>query len=57
MKSNGGGRGLVKLDADIKAIARSIIQGNEKKKKRIKSVQKNIKKNIKKWFQKQNMTN
>ena len=38
MKSNGG-RGLVKLDADIKAIARSIIQGNEKRKKRIKNGQ------------------
>jgi len=30
---------LVKLDADIKAIARSIIQGNEKRKKRIKNGQ------------------
>ena len=34
-----GCRGLVKLDADIKAIARSIIQGNEKRKKRIKNGQ------------------
>ena len=30
---------MVKLDADIKAIARSIIQGNEKRKKRIKNGQ------------------
>lgn len=34
-----GCRGLVKLDADIKTIARSIIQGNEKRKKRIKNGQ------------------
>lgn len=30
---------MVKLDADIKTIARSIIQGNEKRKKRIKNGQ------------------
>lgn len=30
---------MIKLDADIKAIARSIIQGNEKRKKRIKNGQ------------------
>ena len=28
---------MEKLDADVKAIARSIIQGNEKRKKRIKT--------------------
>ena len=34
MKSNRGGvQRIGKLDADIKAIARSIIQGNEKRKR------------------------
>ena len=33
---------MVKLDADIKAIARSIIQGNEKRKKRIKNGQASV---------------
>lgn len=32
-----GGQRLERMDADIKAVARSIIQGNEKRKKRIKA--------------------